>query len=330
MTHKTRTDFKLTCCTLVESLCCLLICFIGLWWMQGVMWIPWITTVLSVSWMTHKTRTDFKLTCCTLVESLCCLLICFIGLWWMQGVMRIPWITTVLSVSWMTHKTRTDFKLTCCTLVESLCCLLICFIGLWWMQGVMRIPWIATVLGWSWVTHKTRIDFKLTCVFCFAGSIRQFFCFGSWVVKEVLVQVEGVDRCAWTDSISCFGAGAFLSILHFFCACQVSATVKAFISQKPRVRKSIFSWLRVGNLKGIWIIDKELEENQFASCVPHQVPMESGTATAPGADLPTELIELLEKIVLHNSDFSTVPSCSVPLVGMAGMAGMAGMTHGSS
>lgn len=24
----------------------------------------------------------------------------------------------------------------------------------------------------------------------------------------------------------------------------------------------------------------------------------------PGADLPTELIELLEKIVLHNSDFS--------------------------
>ena len=83
-------------------------------------------------------------------------------------------------------------------------------------------------------------------------------------------------------------------------------------------------------MKGIWIIDKELEENQFASCVPHQVPMESGTATAPGADLPTELIELLEKIVLHNSDFSTVPSCSVPLVGMAGMAGMAGMTHGSS
>ena len=49
--------------------------------------------------------------------------------------------------------------------------------------------------------------------------------------------------------------------------------------------------------------------------------MESGTATAPGADLPTELIELLEKIVLHNSDFSTVPSCSVPLVAMAGMAG---------
>ena len=58
--------------------------------------------------------------------------------------------------------------------------------------------------------------------------------------------------------------------------------------------------------------------------------LESGTATAAGADLPTELIELLEKIVLHNSDFSTVLSSSVLSVGMAGMAGMAGMVWSTS
>ena len=86
MTHKTRTDFKLTCCTLAESLCRLLICFIGLLIVDAGCDEDTLNYHSSEFEMsdTHKTRTDFKLTCCTLVESLCCLLICFIGLWWMQ------------------------------------------------------------------------------------------------------------------------------------------------------------------------------------------------------------------------------------------------------